>query len=178
MAHRVWPTEASISEWPRILDKCRFLGTTSNLLNLAISGWHLGIHISLYFYYFFGIHILNKNARWFLMYPKSGVGGNASSTSVAKLAPGPHICADGFLDPRQNFPFSCVIFCLVRFGSLPWPIKICWNIYSAMYDLMTITHGLRWKALISQHSESPSTVTPTMVNWLLRNSYFTLFPIR
>lgn len=28
---------------------------------------------------------------------------------------------------------------------------------------MTTTHGLRWKTLMSQHSGSPSTLTPTMV---------------
>lgn len=40
-------------------------------------------------------------------------------------APSSCVCADGFLDPRQDLPFSFVIFHLVRFGALPQPFKIC-----------------------------------------------------
>lgn len=70
---------------------------------------------------------------------------------LPKLAPSHSVCADGFLDPRQDLPFFCIIVHLVRFGALPQPIKICWVLYSAIYDFMTTTHGLRPKILMSQH---------------------------
>lgn len=141
----------------------QILGSTWNLLNLTLWGWHLGTYV------------LNKYAGWFLIHTKPG-NEILSQHLLPRLAPSPCVCADGLLDPRQDLPFSCIILHFVWLGALPQPIKICWVLYSATYDFMTTTHGLRLKILMSQHQESPSTLIPTTVNQLLTNSDLIFFP--